>query len=177
MVLLNFKDYIIRTVDENDIKKVYEMRKTVANESDTILSSEEEITLEGMEAWVKNWKDNKKRLFAVVECNGEIVGQLWVWFMDNKKKLAHIAEFGIEILKEHRSKGLGRVLSNLAVEWAMENGAERIQAETLERNTPMRKILEKLGFELEGTLRGYLKNANTYDNVVLYAKYLEKSLE
>ncbi|MFN3692187.1 MAG: GNAT family N-acetyltransferase [Fervidobacterium sp.] len=170
MILLIFLDYVIRTVEENDINSVYEMRKIIAKESDMILSSEEEVALDSIKTWVNNWKENDKRLFAVVEHKGEIVAQLWVWFMDNRKKLSHIAEFGMEILKEHRSKGLGKALSKLALEWAVKNGAKRVQAETIERNVPMRKILEGLGFELEGTLKCYLKNGNKYENVVLYGK-------
>lgn len=172
MILLTFSGYIIRTVNEQDINSLYEMRKAVAKESDMILSSEEEITLEGMKAWVNNWKENNKRLFVVVEYNGEIVGQLWVWFLDNKNKLSHVAEFGIEILKEHRGRGIGKVLSKIALEWATKNGAKRVQAETIERNIPMRKILEDLGYELEGTLKCYLKNGDIYENVVLYGKCL-----
>lgn len=172
---VNFKGYILRTVCVDDIENVYVMRKKVAAESDTILSAPDEITLEGMSSWVKNWLSISNRLFVVVEHGNEIVGQLWVWFLDSKKKTAHVAEFGMEIVAEHRGNGIGSKLTELAIEWARNNNAVRIEAETLEKNIPMRKILEKFGFELEGTKKCYLRNRDSYENTVIYGKILDVS--
>ncbi len=165
-----FGKYIIRNVESSDLENVYKMRKYVVSESDTVLSSEQEVTIEGMKSWIDSWKDNPKRLFLVVEFESEIIGQLWVWFLDNKAKLSHVAEFGLEIVKEHRGAGLGTELCQIAMEWAYENGAKRLQAETLEKNIPMRKILEKLGFELEGKMKSYFKYNGKYEDVVIYGK-------
>ncbi len=169
-----FKDYILRSVSLDDIEKAYSMRKKVAEESDTILSTPDEITLEGMTNWIKNWLSMETKLFLVAEYAHDIVGQLWVWFLDNKKKTAHVAEFGMEIVIEHRGKGLGSKFTEIAIDWAKSNGAIRIEAETLEKNIPMRKILEKYGFQLEGKKRCYLKNSDTYENVVFYGKILKE---
>ncbi|ABS59998.1 MULTISPECIES: GNAT family N-acetyltransferase [Fervidobacterium] len=170
MVLEKFGEYCIRTVDSSDVEKVYEMRKRVCTESDTVLSSPEEITFDKMKSWIENWKDNPTKLFAVVEYEGEIVGQLWCWFIDNKIKLSHIVEFGLEIVSEHQNKGLGTKLCEIAVKWAKSKGAKRLQAETLEKNIPMRKILENFEFELEGKMVAYLKNGDKFEDVVIYGK-------
>ncbi|MEN3043160.1 MAG: GNAT family N-acetyltransferase [Fervidobacterium sp.] len=165
-----FNEYTIRKVEQEDLEKIYTMRKQVASESDTVLSTEEEITLDGIKNWINTWKDNPKRLFLVVECKGEIVGQLWVWFLDNKIKTSHVAEFGLEILRQHRGKGLGTELCKIAVEWAEKTKAVRLQAETLERNISMRKILEKLSFKIEGKMEAYFKGTDQYEDVLIYAK-------
>lgn len=171
---VQFKDYILRSVSLDDIEKAYLMRKKVTAESDTILSEPDEITMEGMTNWIKNWLSMDNRLFLVAEYAHDIVGQLWVWFLDNKKKTAHVAELGMEIILEHRGKGLGSKFTELAIDWAKNNGAIRIEAETLEKNIPMRKILEKYGFQLEGKKSCYLKNPYTYENVVIYGKILNE---
>lgn len=170
----NFGKYVIRNVRQSDIESVYRLRKNVVSESDMVLSSEQEITIEGIKFWINNWKDNPKRLFLVAEFKGEIVAQLWVWFLDNKEKLSHVAEFGLEVIKEHRGMGLGTELCKIAVQWAYEKCAKRLQAETLEKNMPMRKILEKLGFKFEGKMEAYVKNGSRYENVVIYAKLFNK---
>jgi len=169
-IIKTLDKYIIRNVEQSDLEKVYKMRKYIVSESDTVLSSEQEITIEGMRSWIESWKDNPKRLFLVVEFKGEIIAQLWVWFLDNKEKLSHVAEFGLEIVKEHRGVGLGIELCKIAVQWACEKGAKRLQAETLEKNMPMRKILENLGFKLEGTMEAYFRYNDRYENVLIYAK-------
>jgi len=169
---IHFGDYIIRHVTMKDAENVYLMRKAVASETDTVLSSPDEITLDGMNNWIKSWINLEKRLFLVAEYKGELVGQLWVWFIDGKKKTSHVVEFGLEIVSSHRGLGLGMKLSQIALEWAKEKGALRIEAETLENNLPMRRILIKLGFEEEGKKRCYLRIGDKFENTVIYGKLL-----
>ena len=44
-----------------------------------------------------------------------------------------------------------------------------MQASTAADNTPMRRVLEKLGFAYEGTLRGFMPGDGGRDDYVLYA--------
>jgi len=48
-------------------------------------------------------------------------------------------------------------------------GAERVQASTAADNVAMRRVLEKLGFGYEGTLRGFMPGAEGRDDYVMYA--------
>ncbi|WP_448375668.1 N-acetyltransferase family protein [Fervidobacterium sp.] len=169
---IHFGNYVIRSVTLEDIERVYLMRKAVATESETVLSSPDEITLDGMSNWIKNWLGLEKRLFLVAEFNNELIGQLWVWFMDGKKKTSHVAEFGLEILSNYRGAGLGTKLTEIAILWAKEKGAIRLEAETLEKNLPMRKILLKLGFEEEGKKKWALRIGDLFENSIIYGKIL-----
>ncbi|MGQ9856513.1 MAG: GNAT family N-acetyltransferase [Fervidobacterium sp.] len=171
-----FGDFLIRQVTSDDIEKAYEMRKNVALESDTILSSPEEITIEGMRSWINSWLQAERKLFVVVEDvknSNIIVGQLWVWFLDTKKRTSHIAEFGLEILNNYRGQGIGTKLTELAIAWAISKGAKRIEAETLEKNIPMRRIFDKFGFELEGIKKSYLNVNGSYENAVMYSLIID----
>ncbi|HPV63509.1 MAG TPA: GNAT family N-acetyltransferase [Fervidobacterium sp.] len=170
-----FNDYIIREITIDDSTSAYKMRKNIASCCDTILATSEEISLEGMKLWIDSWLRNDKRLFVVVEDNKNIVGQLWVWFSDSKAKLAHVAEIGLEVLSTYQRKGIGSKLFEIGVEWARQVGAIRIQVQTLERNEPMRRIIEKNGFEYEGTKHCYVNNNGNFENMVCYARLFCKN--
>lgn len=69
-----------------------------------------------------------------------------------------------------RGRGYGLETTKLVTDhlFATE-GAERVQATTADWNTPMRRVLEKLGFANEGTLRAFFPAKNGRDDYVMYA--------
>ena len=69
-----------------------------------------------------------------------------------------------------RGRGYGLETTKLVTDhlFATE-GAERVQATTADWNTPMRRVLEKLGFANEGTLRAFFPAENGRDDYVMYA--------
>jgi [ribosomal protein S5]-alanine N-acetyltransferase len=55
-----------------------------------------------------------------------------------------------------RGHGYGADAVELLTSWLFDAGkAERVQASTAVNNAAMRAVLERLGFQLEGVLRGY----------------------
>jgi RimJ/RimL family protein N-acetyltransferase len=83
-----------------------------------------------------------------------------------------VFEFGIEIYEEtDRGKGYGGDAVNLLTEHLLERlGAERVQASTAVDNVAMRKVLERLGYREEGTMRGFMPSeGGGRDDYVLYA--------
>lgn len=167
---IRFGEFLIRKVRPGDIGSVFQQRLRVAKECDTVLSTPEEITERGIEAWVKDWATRNDRLFVVVELGGTVVGQLWVWFLDSKVRLAHVAEFGLEVVPEHQGKGLGKKLVDIAISWARARGAVRIQAETLARNYPMVSILRRKGFFIEGVRHLYVNVNGRFEDALCFAK-------
>lgn len=174
---LEIDGYVIRQALPEDAEGLYKARIDVASHCDTVLSTPDEISLEGVRSWIEDWLKRDRRLFLLVERDGVIVGQLWVWFYDSKEKLKHVAEIGLEIVPNHQGKGLGKKLFKIGVEWAEKNGAVRIQAETLERNIPVIKIMEECGFRLEGKRFAFVKNGNRYENAVCYYKIVGSTTE
>ena len=69
-------------------------------------------------------------------------------------------EFGIEIYEEDdRGKGYGRTRSSCSTSHLIHRlRAERVQASTAIDNVAMRKVLERLGYREEGTMRGFMPN-------------------
>lgn len=174
---LELDGYVVRQAFPEDADALYKARIEVAKYCDTVLSTPDEISLESIRTWVEDWLKKDRRLFLVVEYEGEIVGQLWVWFYDSKDKLKHVAEIGLEIVPRHQGKGLGKKLFKIGVDWAEKNGAVRIQAETLERNIAVIKIMEECGFKLEGKKYAFVRNGDKYENAVSYYKIVGNILE
>ena len=69
-----------------------------------------------------------------------------------------VFEFGIEIYEDaDRGQGYGAEATSLLTGLLFDLfGAERVQASTALTNTAMRRVLERLGYREEGTLRGFM---------------------
>ncbi len=65
----------------------------------------------------------------------------------------YIALHKIAIDDLHRGKGVSREIVSFLGDYARENGYTSIRVDTHEGNAPMRKMLEKNGFEYCGTIR------------------------
>jgi [ribosomal protein S5]-alanine N-acetyltransferase len=72
-----------------------------------------------------------------------------------RRHVPGLAEVGIWIVVERRRAGLATAAVELVVERAFAAGIERLQATVEPWNAASQRVLEKVGFEREGLLRGY----------------------
>jgi [ribosomal protein S5]-alanine N-acetyltransferase len=82
-----------------------------------------------------------------------------------------VVELGIELYDE-ADRGFGHgaeAVRQLVERLFAREGAERVQASTAPANAAMRRVLEKLGFSYEGTLRGFMPTRGGREDYVLYA--------
>jgi RimJ/RimL family protein N-acetyltransferase len=81
-----------------------------------------------------------------------------------------VFEIGIEIFDPTaRGTGIGRRALGLFLEHLfVEEHAHRVQLTTDVDNAAMRRVAEHLGFELEGTLRGFMPTKNGPRDYVMY---------
>jgi RimJ/RimL family protein N-acetyltransferase len=81
-----------------------------------------------------------------------------------------VFEIGIEIFDpEERGSGIGRrALGLFLIHLFEEEHAHRVQLTTDVDNAAMRRVAEHLGFELEGTLRGFMPTKNGPRDYVMY---------
>ncbi len=68
-----------------------------------------------------------------------------------------------------RGKGYARQAVALLTDWLLERGVERVQAETSARNAPMRAVLERVGFTLEGVLRSFAPTEGGREDIAIYS--------
>jgi len=104
---------------------------------------------------------NDWEIMLAVESNGRLVG-------DVQGRCPRFAmppgvwELGIELWDEaDRGRGIGKETIALLSSYLFDReDAIRVQATTDVDNAPMRRVLEALGFGLEGVLRGFMPDAD-----------------
>ena len=83
---------------------------------------------------------------------------------------AGVYELGIQIYRQQdRGRGYGSDAVQLLTGWLFDRGrAERVQAGTAMTNAGMRRVLERLGFTLEGVMRGFMAGPAGREDYALY---------
>lgn len=100
---------------------------------------------------------NGWEIMLAVQVDGRLVGDV----QGRSPRFAMpsgVWELGIEVWDEaDRGRGIGRTTVALIASYLFEHeDAIRVQATTDVANTPMRRVLEVLGFGYEGILRGFM---------------------
>jgi RimJ/RimL family protein N-acetyltransferase len=112
------------------------------------------------------WADDQLDLAVVVD--GQVVGDLG-GRVGRRMLPPGVCELGVELWEERRGAGIGTEAIGLLTEWLHGNGFPRVQGGTDVRNAPMRRVFEKLGYELEGTMRSFMPDGDARADYVLYA--------
>jgi RimJ/RimL family protein N-acetyltransferase len=92
-----------------------------------------------------------------IDCDGRLVGTIQARTRPKQTLPAGVYEIGVILYQPRdRGHGYGAEAARLLTSWLFESGnAERVQASTDVNNSAMRTVLERLGFQLEGVMRGY----------------------
>jgi RimJ/RimL family protein N-acetyltransferase len=152
---------LLRPFRAEELEVVWEARKR----STTSLGTTNRERLRERHERSGDWNDG--RLDLAVELDGELVGEMDV--RSNMRMMPPgVCEFGIELWDDRRGSGVGTEAVGVLTQWLHEQGYPRVQAGTNVANLPMRRVLEKLGFEHEGDMRGF---APAGDGRAAYALY------
>lgn len=100
-----------------------------------------------------------------IYCGWEFMGQIQVFDYNPRNKSA---EIGYYLLPEYRGKGTMEKALTLFVRAVFENtGLNKLTAQTAEFNDCSVKLLKKLGFSLDGTLREHHeKDGKLYSDLI-----------
>lgn len=92
-----------------------------------------------------------------IDRDGQLIGTIQARTSPAQTLPAGVYEIGVILYQpRERGHGYGAEAVDLLTTWLFETGdAERVQAGTDAGNAAMRAVLERLGFQLEGVLRGY----------------------
>lgn len=101
-----------------------------------------------------------------IEKDEKLIGELKFhsirWF--NRK-----AMLSVILIDEYQKKGIGTKALKTAIKFAFEKmNLHRLEAEVIEFNLPSKKLVEKLGFKLEGTLREAKYSDGKYWDIYRY---------
>ena len=97
---------------------------------------------------------------------GELIGTCgYLWFD------GHRAEIGYDLAKEHWGRGVMPLAVSAMLDWGFERlGLHRIEATVMEGNQRSARVLDKLGFLREGTMRDYKLVRGEYRDFWLFAR-------
>lgn len=113
----------------------------------------EELVLEKSQEWFdKADCDDSRRDFIIETKSGEPVGLIGLVGIDRLHETAEC--FCVIGQKEFWGKGIGTEAHSLLIQWAFDElNLHKIWAVVYTNNAAVLKIIEKLGFKVEGTLR------------------------
>jgi ribosomal protein S18 acetylase RimI-like enzyme len=114
----------------------------------------------------------ESRMFFVATIDTDVVG--WVhlkhWDLD---KLSHIAQMTVGVLDQYRGHGIGSHLLERGLEWAAQQGFEKVDNALPESNEEAIEFLKSRGFEIEAVREDHYKLGGEYVDEVIMAKQLD----
>lgn len=122
--------------------------------------------------YLRNSAQSPTNVTFVAVADAKIVGMLVTSGDPHPAKIGTIdVDLGVR-LDWHR-KGLGRSLLASAQEWAIAQGAHRLQLKVMTHNAPAIALYQSLGFEIEGTMRRHLKVKDRFVDQHIMSKLLD----
>jgi [ribosomal protein S5]-alanine N-acetyltransferase len=121
--------------------------------------------------WEKDgYISEESTALAVVLPDGTVAG-IASWRARNRGGSPGVCyEIGLALLPEHRGHGLGTAAQRLLVDHLFRyTTAHRLEALTNTRNIAEQKVLERLGFQREGVLRGIVFGHGAWQDNVIYS--------
>ncbi len=142
------------------------------NYGEPVYSTLEEVNAL-LEKYIARYSEPNFYRWAVIEkVSGECVGLIAYFLVDAKNEFAEI-EYCIG--KAFQGKGYATEACKAVIRYGFEKiGLHKVQICVRPANTPSRKVIEKCGFEYEGTLRDYFKMPDGSFEGRMYFSLLQK---
>lgn len=161
----------IRTAEESDWQAIIDIYNQAVDETGKTADTEHQ-SVESRMFWLSQHL-TKKYPILVVEVDSQIIG--WCSLSQHRpgrQALEITAEISYYIDKEHRQKGIGKLLINKALETAAKNGIKNVFAILLDINELSTKILKDFGFEEWGHLPKVAEINGQTCGQLIYGKHL-----
>ncbi len=148
---------VVRLGKMEDVEGIKALYKNAAYEGSGLPILKDEITTQYIESFVK--KAIGSGIIVVAEVEGKIIGELH-GYRENFKLFNHVVgNINIAVLREYRGMGLGKSLFKYFFK-KVDKMDDVMRLEVLVRESNQRAVVfyEKVGFIIEGRLRGRIKN-------------------
>ncbi len=158
-------------VPDDAIRLLTYIRSVAAETSFFIMQADEfDYTEDQERQWIQDHSDDPGKLLLVAEISGEIIGSL-SFENGQYKRIAHRGILGISVARQWRSKGIGKALLGILIEWAEANPLiEILRLSVFANNQKAIGFYRKLGFIEEGQRVKELKlGSNEHvDDILMY---------
>lgn len=169
MIIIKSKKFVLRKYREGDEES---LRKNINNRKVARYMSNvpHPYTMKNAKEWIAKdlkWQKEKKptEVNFVIDIDGEVVGAVGF----SGVKWEHKAEIGYWLAEKYWRQGIMTGAVKLAVKFGFkELKLKRIFATVFSPNLASKRVLEKVGFELEGVMKkDHKKNGRIYDSWLL----------
>lgn len=171
VVLKDGREILLRHVEVSDAPHVIEFVHGFVYDEEYVPLVEGEFnpTLEEEEQLLSNYVERSNALFLVAEFEGKIVGNINV-DGNQRKILRHTAVFGMGMLKEWQSCGLGTAILEDAISWAKANAElEILFLQVYADNEAGIALYHKMGFKEHGRIPNFFKqNGRYHDEIAMH---------
>jgi ribosomal protein S18 acetylase RimI-like enzyme len=160
-------EFVIRPAREDDLTGlVGAMRGALSGRSDIVAESVADIV--DHERVLLRYNEIESRVFFVATVNGDVVG--WVHLSAPEvEKLSHTAELTVGVLEEYRGEGIGSQLLQRGLEWAKQNGFEKVYNSVPSTNERAIDWLTERGWETEAVREKHYRIDDDYVDEVMMA--------
>lgn len=163
-------DITIRKAIPDDAKDLLAVMKKVGKETPYLIMDEQglELSEEAMRLNLENLYKSENNVLLVAVMENKIIGTASVK-ASYQKRMEHIGEVGMSILKEFWGYGLGTQLLDEIIVWAEEtNVIKRLELTVQDRNKRAIHLYRKIGFIAEATMpRGAKTDDGEFLDVLL----------
>ncbi len=163
----------IRAWTEDDAAQFVSVMPKVTAETDFLgyMGGEFNMTVEQEVEFIRNHHAMPQSWSVLAEIDGAIIAFAGAESQD-RKRYAHHAEFGLTVAREYWGQGLGRKLTELAIEWGRQIGLHKLYLRVFDNNTRAIKLYESAGFVEEARLRDdFLHSDGAYGDTIVMAHY------
>ena len=162
-------DYTVRRAAPGDAGALVELGRAVSSAPEAWLITEADWREVGDERrYLRAVRRSPHAAVYVAENDDGIVARLSL-ARDSHPASPHVADLGLMVAAAYRRRGIGRSLLEQAVEWARENGVEKLELHVFPHNEPAIRLYEQFGFEREGLRRNHFRRGGRLVDAVLMA--------
>ncbi|MFB6233915.1 MAG: GNAT family N-acetyltransferase [Halopenitus sp.] len=159
--------YTIRSARQDDLSGLVGVIRQVAKDG-AYIEAESVADLIDYEEILLRHNEVSSRMFFVATVEDEVVG--WVHLdLPETDKLSHTAVLTVGVLDEYRDNGIGDALLERGVDWASENGFEKLYNSVPSTNDTAIEFLESRGWETESRREDHYKIDGDYVDEVMLA--------
>lgn len=147
-------EFTIREAIPDDAADILQALRIVGRETPYLVMDEKgmEMTPDEMSENLANLYESPNNVLMVALADRKVIGTASVK-ASAKKRMEHIGEIGISILKDYWGFGLGSLMMEELIEWAQESEMiRRLELTVQHRNQRAVHVYEKIGFTTEAIM-------------------------
>ncbi|MBR1841768.1 MAG: GNAT family N-acetyltransferase [Oscillospiraceae bacterium] len=167
--LKNGESATVRSALEEDAEEIVRLFKACREETDFLLSYNEEskLTPDMEREIIAGMNSSERSALLVIECGGVIAGTAGFSEVRDRIKLRHRASFGVNVLRDYWGRGLGRALVEAVIDCVKEARYEQLELEAVAENERAVGLYKSLGFTEYGrNPRGFRTRSGEYQELI-----------